>query len=252
MRSLSLANNRLYSLPQNLSSLKGLKKLSLKNNPFTSIASIVEALKSLPNLRELTINLKTSADAQLIIDSLHNLEILNGEKIDNSDEEDNKSEECKFTIDSAFKDLTEVIQIYEKVRLIRKTENPEDALCLGKYFESQMTLVVKELKSKLSENIPEDIRRTMILKTKHVLINTAFNKMVEIYPGRKNMIDIWKRISEVYRKLFEAFAGLLIEVISKLIKPNTISDKVVIKNNSCEDKKKTKFWSPCAAVQVKP
>ena len=218
MRSLSLTGNRLTTLPSNFSSLKELRRLFIRNNTFANVASIITILKSLPNLKELSISIKTNDEAQLIINTLEGLEILNGEKIEGSDDEESdggKNDEQKdMILKLSLEELTEAAKIYDLIRVVKKPDKLGDDTNLSKLFEAQMTIVAKELRGKLTTTLPDDIKKAMILKAKHVLANTAFNKMIDIFAGKKDVADIWNKINKMYGDIFESFVGLLINIIS--------------------------------------
>jgi len=189
MMSLSLASNSLTTLPADLSQLKELRKLILKNNPLTNLSSILSSLQTLPNLTELSISVKNSNEAELILNALPKLEVLNGVQIEDSDNDNNDPL------------LIEVKELYEEIK-------GDDSL--SKCFEAQMKILLKELKSK--ESVSEDIMRTMKLKVNHVLVNTVFNNVIEVCSIKK---EVWSKINKVYKKLFEKFVELLITVIEK-------------------------------------
>ena len=88
VHTLSLYNTGLTSLPKDMSCLKFVTKLNLMGNSFYNISLTIGSLKTLPNLKDLSINIKTKEEAQFILNSLLDLEILNDERIDESYQED--------------------------------------------------------------------------------------------------------------------------------------------------------------------
>jgi len=56
---LNLSANRMVSLPDDLSILRNLKALDLTHNGFSNINKVVDALKTIPLLRELKVSSKT-------------------------------------------------------------------------------------------------------------------------------------------------------------------------------------------------
>lgn len=187
----------------------------LRNNPFGNVEAVVESLKTLPQLRELSVNIRTGADAQMVISALEKLEVLNGERIEGSDEEDNvKETQAKSLTDSSLDELAEAAKIYDLIRLVKKSEGGDEE-DLFKFFEAQMVVVVKELRNKLAIGLPNDIKKAMILKAKHVLVNTAFSTMIDGFSQDKNIANIWTQISRMYSEIFESLVALLVNAFSQ-------------------------------------
>ncbi len=78
---LTLSGNKLGALPPDLSRMKTLRTFGLKNNPFVSVGDVVDSLKTLPQLRNLELNLSTNEEVQNVLISLPDLATLNGEGI---------------------------------------------------------------------------------------------------------------------------------------------------------------------------
>jgi len=214
MTSLSLLNNKLTSLPANLSVLKHLEKLYLKGNQFESMEQVVEVLESLHNLKELSINLKTNEEAQLILLACPSLEVLNGERVEDSDQEPIH----------ILNELTDVTKIYDLIMSLKKDKDTR------KLFNVQIEVVTKELEDKLTNALPVIIKDAMILKSKYVLINTAFSKMIDMYSGDKLVASIWNEIKKMYKMIFESFSALLMNAISSEPKTETVGIEYYKKN----------------------
>jgi len=215
IQSLSLANTGLTFLPKDFSRLRALTKLNIRGNLFNSITYIMDSLKDLPNLKELGINLKTREEAQLILNSLPDLEVLNDQRIEDSsqdvtEKESSELEEKLPTLD----DLGEVAKVYDKIKVIRRQKKPEEDKMLSKYFETQMTVVIKELHNKLSETLPENIKCAMILKAKYVLVNIAFTKMIETCSTSKSISKTWNKIQKIHNKVFNHLTEMLVYILS--------------------------------------
>eukprot|EP00826_Nyctotherus_ovalis_P004686 TRINITY_DN11030_c0_g1_i9.p1 TRINITY_DN11030_c0_g1~~TRINITY_DN11030_c0_g1_i9.p1 ORF type:complete len:556 (-),score=154.85 TRINITY_DN11030_c0_g1_i9:427-2094(-) len=218
MKSLSLTNNKLSLLPLNLSALKALQRLSLKNNPLADISLVAESLASLPSLKELSLNIRTGEEAQIIINLLPHLEVLNGERIDSTtdgeDLEQEEGESDKIQGIPVMQDLSDVANVYNMIAQARKPAKTEEDINLEAIFKAQLQLVQQELSAKLTRSLSDDIKKAMVLKAKHVLVSFAFSKMVNIYSA-KRAEDIWRSINGIYEEVFDGFAELLIEVISR-------------------------------------
>ena len=81
LKQLSLHGNRLIDLPEDLSSISVLEELDITNNLIQKVDSVIFGLKTLRNLKKLSLNLKLKDDENLIIREIPTLEVLNGEKI---------------------------------------------------------------------------------------------------------------------------------------------------------------------------
>ena len=75
---LSLAENRIKSLPNDLSMLRSIESINLNNNLIKDVMGTAVALKSLPRLKALNINLNSEEEVDFLIRTLPNLEFLNG------------------------------------------------------------------------------------------------------------------------------------------------------------------------------
>jgi Leucine-rich repeat (LRR) protein len=77
LKVLRLGNNKLTTLPADMSGLQKVEFLDLTNNNFTDLEHIMSGLFSLPSLKHLYINLPEQEEDEIII-SLTNLESFNG------------------------------------------------------------------------------------------------------------------------------------------------------------------------------
>lgn len=239
---MSLSNNKLTTLPLDLSNLKFLKAISLKNNPFANLQDIVNSLKTIPLLINLEINLGTNEEAQLVLNTLNSLKLLNGETIESDSEtsdhniEESTKEQPKIEPQTSnppaleelkipqkpeekipmgrgikppsLEDLTDAAKIFDTIRAIRRSEKPDEDKELGKLFENQMTKVVFELKEHLKGDKPNYMKSAMICKVKYQLLNMAFEQLIKMYGTKKNS-DIWMKINIMYGDLFDSFIGIL-------------------------------------------
>ncbi|CDW80904.1 UNKNOWN [Stylonychia lemnae] len=82
LKELNLSDNELTGLPSDLSGLQQLSNLNLNGNSFEDFKQTVYALKTLPQLSSLFINLHQEDQVDLIMRSLSDLEFLNGLKVE--------------------------------------------------------------------------------------------------------------------------------------------------------------------------
>ena len=82
--SLNLSDNKLTSLPKDLSKFNNLSILNLMNNNFNNYNEVALSLATLPELKELYINISNQENAIAILSNLPNLIILNGQNTNES------------------------------------------------------------------------------------------------------------------------------------------------------------------------
>ena len=78
LKRLKLGGNHLTSLPEDLSSLRGIEALDISGNPVSGLGAVIRGLFCLGNLRHLSIDLPLETDEDEIIVSLTSLESFNG------------------------------------------------------------------------------------------------------------------------------------------------------------------------------
>ena len=89
---LNLRRSKLKSIPKEvLEKQDSLEELDISGNSFTDFYSVIKDLKKLKKLKRLKINIFTQKQAKDIIDSLPNLEYLNGESVNDEISEDEKN-----------------------------------------------------------------------------------------------------------------------------------------------------------------
>jgi len=82
LRLLSLADNRLVSVPQDLSCLQSVEDINLNGNMFSDLKEVIMSLTSMPNLRSLHINLHEEEQVDFIFRNMPNLEMLNDTEVE--------------------------------------------------------------------------------------------------------------------------------------------------------------------------
>ena len=79
LKHLNLSGNDLKALPLNLGVLSSIETIELNDNPWEDLVGVVASLQTLPVLRNLSLNLSTNDEADLVLTSLPRLEYLNGQ-----------------------------------------------------------------------------------------------------------------------------------------------------------------------------
>lgn len=87
LRQLSLADNRIAEIPEDLSCLHSLEDINLNGNVFEDLKIVILALTSIPNLRSLHINLHEEEQVDFIFRNMPNLELLNDTEVEREEVE---------------------------------------------------------------------------------------------------------------------------------------------------------------------
>lgn len=189
---------------------------------------MISGLKSLPNLRKLSITLKNTDEEAFLINELPYLEILNNEKISKKSQASNKNipqnlsskakQEQTFqkTPESVEKsslkqeDLESLSNVYDAIRQIHKEINPEGDLALAEQFDEHVKNILFDLNAKLEDpNIEVAISKSLTVKAKYALYEICFSKFMEILDG----ID--PRLANILESLHDSHALIFKEMSSK-------------------------------------
>ncbi len=93
LKELNVCDNLFTHLPMNLSGMKNLANLNLNGNQFGNFNNTVLALKSLPSLRSVYLNLYQEEQVDYIMRTLEELDFLNGLKVERDILYDDEEEE---------------------------------------------------------------------------------------------------------------------------------------------------------------
>lgn len=96
LRSLSLADNRIMTVPHDLSCLETVEDINLNGNVFQDLKQVVIALTTMPALRSLHINLHEEEQVDFIFRNMPNLEVLNDTAVERDDFEAEGEEETHY------------------------------------------------------------------------------------------------------------------------------------------------------------
>lgn len=94
LKELNVCDNIFKELPMDLSGMQSLANLNLNGNQFNDFNKTVVALKSLPSLRSVYLNLYQEEQVDFIMRTLEKLDFLNGLKVERDilyDDEDESS-----------------------------------------------------------------------------------------------------------------------------------------------------------------
>ncbi|CAG9322690.1 unnamed protein product [Blepharisma stoltei] len=214
LQELLLFGNRLESLPRNLSQLRKLEKLDISNNLIESIDKIIPSLKSLPSLVDLHITLQHDDEEQLILDSLPNLQRLNGAEIETEKEEKEGQPaiqvEMSETIDFGSEDLNlkqedleKVAIMYDEIRNLWRDADPSYDKKLAEDFDSHVKDIMGELSQMLKQGESNNLIHGYMLKAKHGLYLICQEKITQlIIKQNKKAGALLKNVNQALSSLF--------------------------------------------------
>lgn len=85
LKVLSLVNNRIVTMPHDLSCLETVEDINLNGNVFEDLKQVIIALTTMPNLRSLHINLHEEEQVDFIFRNMQGLEMLNDTAVERED-----------------------------------------------------------------------------------------------------------------------------------------------------------------------
>eukprot|EP01017_Pseudomicrothorax_dubius_P047767 TRINITY_DN8610_c0_g4_i5.p1 TRINITY_DN8610_c0_g4~~TRINITY_DN8610_c0_g4_i5.p1 ORF type:complete len:578 (+),score=137.76 TRINITY_DN8610_c0_g4_i5:59-1792(+) len=229
LKELSLYGNRLTSLPNDLSGLETLESLDISNNIFSNIGDIIQPLKTLPNLRSLTVNLRNKEEEKLIISELPFLETLNAINLTTTTKRNNPTNNRpkpqqqaptkEYKDGSIFKqeDLESVAVLYDVIRELFKKRNPDLDAKLAEEFDEHVRNIMIDLGEKLKVH-RDDIDETTnhLLKAKFALYEICFAKIIEYTSLDDTRVStILEGIHDCYALLFKEYPMLVNRLVSK-------------------------------------
>lgn len=231
LKQLSLHGNRLIDLPEDLSSLSVLEELDITNNLIQKVDSVIFGLKTLKNLRKLSLNVKLKDDENLIIREIPSLEFLNGEKISrkaaintpkpqnsipplfqqtNEQEFQEKPQVSEEKIGGITQEELEALSnLYDVIREVHKEVNSENDQVLAEQFDEHVRNILGDLKAKINgKNNAGTNLQSLTIKAKYALYEICFSKFMSFLEG----ID--PRLANILENLHDSHALIFKEMSS--------------------------------------
>ena len=220
-------------LPNDLSIFQCLIVLDLSKNNFKNYEEIGKALSTIPNLKELKIDLFSQDDAYYILSNLPRLDYLNEKKtkesqspIDINDQEmENTS--LKNEIPN-FNSLTK--RIIAKLQMLNQSTD-----LFYSQFQQMFKGQIDNLQN-LSENVPNYLYASHVLNAKVEIYSFLQNKCINMLNAKvdSELVDIIKTINH-FIKLNETYSIELIQKISSNF------EKAIIEYKSTSEEKEQKI-----------
>lgn len=220
-------------LPNDLSIFQSLIVLDLSKNNFKNYEEIGKALATIPNLKELKIDLFSQDDAYYILSNLPRLDYLNEKKtkesqspIDINDQEmENTS--LKNEIPN-FNSLTK--RIIAKLQMLNQSTD-----LFYSQFQQMFKGQIDNLQN-LSENVPNYLYASHVLNAKIEIYSFLQNKCINMLSAKvdSELVDIIKTINH-FIKLNETYSIELIQKISSNF------EKAIIEYKSTSEEKDQKI-----------
>ena len=242
---IDLSNNKLTSLPKDLSKFKNLKFLNITKNNFSNYEKIANSLSTIPQLKELQIDLSNQESAIAILSVLTNLTKLNGQTTNDtiSTSLNTTLRKSNFKIEENIKSDKDEISLNDEIDIfseILKFFNDEE-------FNIKFQQKLKEEFSIINANIkkPKQLFNLYIIKSKiniyHFLSEEILKNIIKYNNNEQNetfleIIKIIKNKVINYENIFYSSLQNFSE-ISKLkddTKTNTEEDEIKKSQNEKE------------------
>ena len=190
---------------------------------------MIFGLKTLPNIKKLSLNLKLKDDENLIIKELPTLEVLNGEKITrkasintpkppqnnipplfqqtNEQEFQEKAQVSEEKIGGITQEeLESLSSLYDIIREVHKEVNNENDQVLAEQFDDHVRNILGDLKAKI--NGKNNALQSLTIKAKYALYEICFSKFMSFLEG----ID--PRLANILENLHDSHALIFKEMSS--------------------------------------
>lgn len=276
LNTLVISSNALQALPVDLSSLVNLEVLDLQKNPLEVNPKTVASLATLPNLKQLSIDLKDDDEVRLIIETLKGLSMLNGQEVppnvleDNENEgegepenkmdanlaepeieekdgnEENPPEEKKIVPDIRVPDVEKKEVGVLKLEDLEKSVKVYDTLRsirrkvepgMDKQLEKEFDVHM----SKLIGSLNEEFKKNPHAELKNALILKAKHDVLDISFSKVALFESDKQLAEVLKSIREEHNDIidnLLEIIMNL-KPFIGKDANTMQTEVAQAQKET-------------
>lgn len=173
---MDLSLNPFTTFPEDLSVFKKLSVLDLTSIQFEDIEAVINSLATLPRLVDLKINLSTQNEALLVLNTLPNLNYLNGKSTKEDthliDMEDKEVED--ISLNNEIPNFNYIFtKISEKLKLNSKEMNKE----FFDEFQAMLKLEISKINQSVDNTIPNYIYATNVISSKQKIFYYFYEKL---------------------------------------------------------------------------
>ena len=211
--SLNLSDNKLTSLPKDLSKFTNLSILNLMNNNFNNYNEVALSLETLPELKELYINISNQENAIAILSNLPNLIILNGQ---NTNESSTISNNRNLTIrkNSTFDlDNRKDFSLNDEIELYKFILNKINNKNFTNGFQEKLKTEISLLNANI--NCSNFKYNVCIIKAKNNICNYIFDYLIQNLMNQNLEKNLALDIIHIIRNKIKDNENLLFEYILK-------------------------------------
>ena len=217
--SIDLTNNFLTFLPKNISLFKNIHTLNLLNNKFIDYNSLSNILLSLPQLKNLNIDLSSEENAFIILSTLPGLITLNGQLTEENDVNDfNKEKKNDISLNE---EMDEFEFIYKEI-------NNEK---FNKKFQEKLREEIDKINNNL--DISNKLYNAIIVKSKLEIYSFILYEVLNLFINKENNninnIDSFSKIINIVKDKLKYNQNILFELVMNDNNNNKINN---INNNN--------------------
>ena len=208
------------------------------------VDSVLPGLKTLKNLRKLSINIKGKEEELHLLSELFFLEFLNNEKISRNNsnssfnaqnqnaqnfqkpfEKQSPEQEFQGTPSSVAKssikqeDLEALSMLYDCIREVQKQANPDKDNFLVEQFDEHVRNILFDLNKKLDDQSASVHQsKSLIIKAKYALYEICFSKFMDFLGGiDQRMAAILENLHDAHAIIFKDMSSKKFKLIAHLI-----------------------------------
>ena len=232
---IDLSNNKLTTLPKDLSKFKNLKFLNITKNNFSNYEKIANSLSTIPQLKELQIDLSNQESAIAILSVLTNLTKLNGQTTNDtiSTSLNTTLRKSNFKIEENIKSDKDEISLNDEIDIfseILKFFNDEE-------FNIKFQQKLKEEFSIINANIkkPKQLFNLYIIKSKiniyHFLTEEILKNIIKYNNNEQN--ETFLEIIKIIKNKVINYENILYNSLQNFSEISKLKDDT--KTNTEED-----------------
>ena len=232
---IDLSNNKLTTLPKDLSKFKNLKFLNITKNNFSNYEKIANSLSTIPQLKELQIDLSNQESAIAILSVLTNLTKLNGQTTNDtiSTSLNTTLRKSNFKIEENIKSDKDEISLNDEIDIFSEILK----FCNDEEFNIKFQQKLKEEFSIINANIkkPKQLFNLYIIKSKiniyHFLTEEILKNIIKYNNNEQN--ETFLEIIKIIKNKVINYENILYNSLQNFSEISKLKDDT--KTNTEED-----------------